>query len=66
MESRLVVNSREPWLGALPDGIVTVDGKKQLAEIKCPYAAREMAIEEALSNVKSFCLSRDNDKLTFK
>ena len=39
MESRLVVNSREPWLGASPDGIVTVDGEKQPAEIKCLYAA---------------------------
>ena len=68
MESGLVVNSSEPWLGALPDGIVTVhvDGEKHLVEIKCPYAAREMVIEEAVSNVKSFCLSRENDKLTLK
>ena len=36
MESGLVVNSSEPWLGASPDGIVTVDGEKHLVEIKCP------------------------------
>ena len=36
VESGLVVNSSEPWLGASPDDIVTVDGEKHLVEIKCP------------------------------
>ena len=46
--------------------IVTEDGEKHLVELKCPYAAREMTIEEALSNVKSFCLSRENNEHTLK
>ena len=33
-----VVNADHPWLGASPDGVVSVDGVAQcLLEIKCPY-----------------------------
>jgi len=51
---------------ASPDGIVTVNGEKHLVEIKCPCAARDMTVEEAVSTVKSFCLSKEGDELTLR
>ena len=65
--ARLLVDSSEPWLGASPDGIITANGEKYLAvEVKCPYSARNMTVEEALRNIKAFCLSKEGDKLTLK
>ena len=58
----LFVNSDEPWLGASPDAVLTIDGKQCLVEIKCPYAARDLIIDEALQRVKSFCLTGENSK----
>ena len=57
-ECGLVVDSSESWLGASPDAFITVDGEKCLVEIKCPYAARDMTVEDAVEKVKSFCLSK--------
>ena len=64
-----LVDSSEPWLGASPDGpdgIITVNGEKYLVEVKCPYSAQNMTVEEALRNIKAFCLSKEGDKLTLR
>ena len=53
-------------LTAVNHGLVAVNGEKHLVEIKCPYAARDMTVEEAVSNVKSFCLSKEGDELTLR
>lgn len=37
----LVVCREHPWLGASPDGEVTVDGVTRLLEIKCPYTQKQ-------------------------
>ena len=66
MEPGLVVDSSEPWLGASPDGIITVNGEKYLVEVKCPYSARDMTVKEALRSIKAFCLSKEGDKFTLK
>ena len=65
-DSGLVVDSQDHWLGASLDAIITVSNEKCVIEIKCPYAARNMTVEEAISNVKSFCLSRTDNKIVLK
>lgn len=42
----IFINKKWPYLGASPDGIVS-DGA--VLEIKCPYTARDMKIEEAIT-----------------
>ena len=55
----LVVNAAQSWLGASPDAIVTMEnGEKVLVEIKCPYTARDLTVDEAIDKNKSFCMSR--------
>ena len=55
----LVVPVANPWLGASPDGLVhdpTSDPLDGLVEFKNPYTARNMTLDEAVTNQKSFCL----------
>ena len=55
----LVVNTAQSWLGASPDAIVTMaNGEKVLVEIKCPYTARELTLDEAIDKIKGFCMAR--------
>jgi hypothetical protein len=44
-------------LGASPDGLI---GSNHLLEVKCPFSARNMTLDEALGN-KSFCLEKAED-----
>ena len=45
------------FLGASPDGIVIDASEKAvcLVEVKCPFNAQEKTVEEACSDIKSFC-----------
>jgi hypothetical protein len=53
-------------LAASPDGVVTdgptvnVHGNSQvmpqLLEVKCPYAARDMTVAQAVESITDFCL----------
>lgn len=61
----LCVNPEYPYLGATPDGIVCDDGKCGIIEIKCPYSARDMNIEESLS-LPGFCLEEKDGKICLK
>ncbi|KFM74500.1 hypothetical protein X975_05303, partial [Stegodyphus mimosarum] len=36
LQSGLIVNPAAPWFGFSPDGIVIINGKTRLLEIKCP------------------------------
>ncbi|KAG5277107.1 hypothetical protein AALO_G00113600 [Alosa alosa] len=64
----LVVNPLCPFLGASPDGVVCKDGQSGLIEIKCPYAARDFTVREAIEKVKLFCLEIDEgeDQISLK
>lgn len=42
----LVVNNEFPFLGATPDGILCDQGQTGLIEIKCPYSARGISVEQ--------------------
>jgi len=42
-------------LGASPDGLI---GANHILEVKCPFTARNMTIDEAVTNIKSFCLEK--------
>ena len=49
------------YLGASPDGVVVhSDGRvESLVEVKCPFSAQNMTIQQACE-IKSFCCSIDN------
>ena len=56
----LVVNPSFCFLGATPDGKVCSDSETGMIEIKCPYFARDMKIEEAILT-PNFCLMKVGD-----
>jgi hypothetical protein len=51
------------YLGASPDGIVVdINGQpKRVVEVKCPFSAQDMTIEQACHEKKSFCCSLDKN-----
>ncbi|CAG2226542.1 unnamed protein product [Mytilus edulis] len=48
----LVVNPGFSFLGATPDGKLCSNGTTEIIEIKCPYAVRDLYIEEAVVTAK--------------
>ncbi|VDI66711.1 Hypothetical predicted protein [Mytilus galloprovincialis] len=48
----LVVNPGFSFLGATPDGKLCSNGTIEIIEIKCPYAVRDLYIEEAVVTAK--------------
>ena len=63
----LLVDAADPWLAATPDTMLThEDGSKSLAEIKCPYLARALSLDEAVIQVNTLCLTKRDDTLTLK
>ena len=56
-----IVNSSFPSLGASPDGKVCSKGVTGLIEVKCPYSARDMTLDEAVMN-RDFCLEISNNE----
>ena len=64
----LHISTVEPWLAASPDGIVTDPSAAHphgLIELKNPYSARELTIEQ-FGSKKSSCLERKNEKWMLK
>ena len=60
----LVVNNEFSFLGASPDGLVCDGGQSGLIEIKCPYTARNMTVDEACQSIPSFYLKKGlNDNI---
>ena len=49
------------YLGCSPDGVVFHHDEEGLLEIKCPYSARNMDLEEACLVVENFCCFLDAD-----
>lgn len=52
----LIVHPTMSFLGASPDGKVCENGDTGIIEIKCPYSARNLTINEAVVNIPKFCL----------
>ena len=61
----LCVNPKFPFLGATPDEKVCDSGECGILEIKCPYSARDMTIEEATRMCPKFCLRNAGDSLSW-
>ena len=55
----LVINKEFCFLGATPDGIVCDDKRSGIAEVKCPYTARDYTVREASAKINNFCLEFD-------
>ncbi len=62
-ECGIFISKSTPWLAASPDGVIYDRSNNTsvvgLLEIKCPYSARDISIDEA-AKTSSFCLA-DND-----
>ncbi|CAC5412251.1 unnamed protein product [Mytilus coruscus] len=58
----LVVNPGFSFLGATPDGKLCSNGTTGIVEIKCPYAVRDLKIEETVVTA-NFCLQKNGDIL---
>lgn len=52
----LVVNHNLPFLGATPDAKVCYKGITGIIEVKCPYSARDLKIDNACTDLPDFCL----------
>lgn len=66
VQSSGLVVSKYPWLAASPDGLVEdskCDTPEGIVELKNPYTARDMSIQEAVQQLKDFCLKCDKDGL---
>lgn len=57
----LVVNPQFSFLGASPDGKICDELLCGVLEVKCPYAARDMTVKEAILKVKNFCLKQEGE-----
>jgi len=61
----LVINPQYPFLAASPDARICTGADTIIAEIKCPYSARDMTIEEACQKLPNFCLAQNEDDANF-
>ncbi|XP_061672472.1 syntaxin-binding protein 1b isoform X4 [Syngnathoides biaculeatus] len=61
----LIVNPKFPYLGSTPDSKVCSNGITGLLEVKCPYSARDVTVQEANSS-DSFCLGNNYGQLRLK
>lgn len=62
----LVINPQFPFLAATPDARICTEMGLAIAEIKCPYSARDFTLEEACDKLPNFCLTRDNSGFHLK
>ena len=61
----LVVNNEFSFLGVSPNGLVCDGGQSGLIEIKCPYTARNMSVDEACQSIPGFYLQKGlNDNIS--
>merc|ERR1712082_378864 len=58
----LLLQPHLPFLGATPDGIVCDgSGGSGLLEIKCPFAAKDMTVAQAVESVKDFYIVKEGE-----
>lgn len=62
----LIINNECPFLAATPDAKVCEGNECGILEIKCPYVARDMTIEEACSNLDRFLLFKENNEFKLR
>ncbi|GLV43867.1 hypothetical protein CBL_11553 [Carabus blaptoides fortunei] len=61
-EVGLVLNPQHPYFGASPDSLIRCDCCGQgCLEVKCPYCANEVGIQETLEKSKKFYLKKIED-----
>ena len=61
-QSGFFISTKEPWLGASPDGIVGTG----ILEVKCPFTCSDCTFEAAAVAKRSFCLSKSPHGLALK
>ena len=58
-----VVNPHFSFLGATLDAKVCCEGVTGILKVKCPYTARDMSINQAVTQVTRFCLTETDGKV---
>ena len=62
----LFIDSKNPWCGASPDGVVhdpQSNDPDGLAEFKSPFVEKFCTVEELIQTRKQFCLKNEGDKI---
>lgn len=62
----LVINPNFSFLAATPDGKICIEREMGILEIKCPFSAGDMKLDEAAVSIPNFCLKQDGDSLSLK
>ena len=62
-----VINNEFPFLGATPDGVICDGGQVGILEIKSPYSARDITVNDACTHLQGFLMQKnENDELSLK
>lgn len=59
-----VVAKEFSFLGATPDAKVCVRGESGIMEVKCPFSARNLTINEACDTIKNFFLKKNGENVS--
>lgn len=62
----IIVNPSYSYLAATPDGKICLNGETGILEIKCPFAARNHTIVDAVREIPNFCLEMVNETHNLK
>jgi hypothetical protein len=65
-ESGLLIHPKYTYIGASPDGVVTLGEETGLVEIKCPFKFRHSTPEQAAENKTFFCKKNSDGSLSLK
>jgi len=60
-ECGFIINNEFPFLGATPDGKLCDQGHTGLIEIKCPYSARDLSVQQACDLPNFFLENSDQE-----
>lgn len=62
----LAVHPAFSFFGASPDAKVCEEGITGIVEVKCPFSARDMKVQEAAESLSQFCLQSTQNQLCLK
>jgi len=67
VECGLVINSKNPWLGYTPDGVIVNNENVpiKLIEIKCPFKGNSLSIKDLIPRL-NFIIQNSDDSLSLK
>ncbi|KFM68002.1 hypothetical protein X975_16881, partial [Stegodyphus mimosarum] len=61
LQSGLIVNPAAPWFGFSPDGIIMINGKPRILEIKCPVYGQFAPAKDIVKNLNFIYVNENGD-----